>query len=159
MPRTGRITPKTTKPDPIYKNPLVSKLINNVMKQGKKTTAQNHVYKALELIKKEKNENPIEIFETAIRNVTPQMEVRSRRVGGAAYQVPTPIKGRRATSLALRWLVKEANRRSNSQYHTFSQKLAAEIMDASQGEGLTFQRKITSHKMAEANKAFSHFRW
>lgn len=159
MPRTGKITPKETKPDPIYNNHLINKLINNVMKSGKKTVAQRHVYNSLEIIKEKQNKDPLEVFETALRNIVPQMEVRSRRVGGAAYQIPIPIKGRRGTSLALRWLVEESRKRPNNQYHTFAEKLAAEIMDASIGEGMAFQRKITSHKMAEANKAFAHFRW
>ena len=159
MPRTGKITSREIKSDPIYESQLVGKLINNVMKRGKKTIAQRHVYSTFEIIKKQNNQNPMEVFETAVRNITPQMEVRSRRVGGAAYQVPAPIKGKRGTSLALRWLVQGARKRPNNQHHTFSEKLAAERLDAAQGEGMAFQRKITSHKMAEANKAFAHFRW
>lgn len=159
MPRTGKITPRKINPDPLYANKLVAKLINSVMTRGKKTLAQQQVYQAFESIKKQKNQDPIEVFEEAIKNLTPQMEVRSRRVGGAAYQVPTPIKGRRGASLALRWLVQEARKRPNSQFHRFSDKLAQEIMDATNGEGMAFQRKITAHKMAEANKAFAHFRW
>jgi small subunit ribosomal protein S7 len=159
MPRTGKITPREIKPDPIYDNKMVTKLVNNTMQQGKKTLAQHHVYSAFKIIKEKHKKDPIELFETAVRNVTPQMEVRSRRVGGAAYQVPTPIKGRKGLSLAIRWLVKGARKRPNNQYHTFADKLAAEIVDASNGEGMAFQRKITSHKMAEANKAFAHFRW
>lgn len=159
MPRTGKITPRETRPDPIYNNHLVSKLINNVMKSGKKSTAQRHVYQSFDIIKKQEKKDPLEVFETAIRNLVPQMEVRSRRVGGAAYQVPIPIKGKRGSSLALRWLVAGARKRPNNQHHTFAEKLAVEITDASKGEGMAFQRKITSHKMAEANKAFAHFRW
>ena len=159
MPRTGKIKPRTIIPDAIYGNALVAKLIKTVMKSGKKTVAQKHVYQAFEIIKNQLKNDPLEVFETALRNVTPQMEVRSRRVGGAAYQVPTPIKGRRASSLALRWIVSESRKRPSSQYHSFSEKLSAEIIDASRGEGMAFQKKITSHKMAEANKAFAHFRW
>jgi small subunit ribosomal protein S7 len=159
MPRTGKITPREIRPDPIYESRLLTKLVNSVMKQGKKSIAQKHVYSSLQIIKDKEHQEPLEIFETAVRNVTPQMEVRSRRVGGAAYQVPIPIKGKRGAALALRWLVQEARKRPNNQHHTFSEKLAAEIMDAARGEGMAFQKKITSHKMAEANKAFAHFRW
>lgn len=129
------------------------------MKSGKKTLAQKHVYTSLKIIEKKVNKDPIEVFEEAIRNISPQMEVRSRRVGGAAYQVPTPIKRQRGFSLALRWLVAGARKRPNKEFHTFAEKLAAEIIDAANGEGQSFQRKITSHKMAEANRAFAHFRW
>lgn len=129
------------------------------MRHGKKTVAQSHVYRTFELLSQKTGKNPLEILEIAIRNVTPQMEVRSRRVGGAAYQVPTPVKTRRGTSLALRWLIQGARSRPNREYHTFSEKLAAEIIDAANGEGAAFGRKVTSHKMAEANKAFAHFRW
>ncbi len=159
MPRAGRVKTKELKPDLIFGNRVLSKLINNVMRQGKKTIAQRHVYKSLKIVKSKSKQDPLEVFEQAVRNLTPQMEVRSRRVGGAAYQVPTPIKGRRGTSLALKWLVQGARKRENKEYHTFAEKLAAEIMDAANGEGIAFQRKITSHKMAEANKAFAHFRW
>jgi small subunit ribosomal protein S7 len=159
MPRTGKVIPRETKPDPIYGKKMVTQLISNTMKSGKKTLAQRHVYTAFDVIREKHKKDPIEVFETAVRNVTPQMEVRSRRVGGAAYQVPTPIKPRRGLSLAIRWLVRGARERPNSEYHTFAEKLAAEIIDAANSEGMAFQRKITSHKMAEANKAFAHFRW
>ncbi|OGY16345.1 MAG: 30S ribosomal protein S7 [Candidatus Chisholmbacteria bacterium RIFCSPHIGHO2_01_FULL_49_18] len=159
MPRTGRISQRETEPDPIFANQSVTKLINTVMRQGKKTIAQRHVYTALKLVKDKTGKDPLEVFEVAVRNVTPQMEVRSRRVGGAAYQVPAPIRGKRSLSLAMRWLVRGAKERSNKEYHTFSEKLAAELIDAANGEGAAFQRKITAHKMADANKAFAHFRW
>ncbi|MCH7951675.1 30S ribosomal protein S7 [Patescibacteria group bacterium] len=159
MPRTGRITPREVEPDPVYGSTIVAMLVSTVMKHGKKTVAQGNVYSAFDIIREKQGKDPIELFETAVRNVTPQMEVRSRRVGGASYQVPTPIKGRRALSLAIRWLVRGARNRPNSEYHTFAEKLAKELMDAANGEGLAFQRKITSHKMAEANRAFAHFRW
>lgn len=159
MPRTGKIKPREVEPEAIYQNKIVSKLINIVMKSGKRSVSEKQVYQAFTIIKDKLNKDPIEIFETAVRNVTPQMEVRSRRVGGAAYQVPTPIKGKRGTSLSLRWIVRESRKRPNNQYHTFAEKLAAELMDAAKGEGLAFQRKITAHKMADSNKAFAHFRW
>lgn len=159
MPRSKKAATRKIDPDPIYGNRLVEKLVNNVMRDGKKTVAQRHVYEAFDSIKKKLKKDPIEVFETAVRNVTPQMEVRSRRVGGAAYQIPTPIKGNRGSSLAIRWLAQGARKRSNKDFRTFSEKLAVEILDASNGEGEAFQRKISSHKMAEANKAFAHFRW
>jgi small subunit ribosomal protein S7 len=159
MPRTGRIPPRKIISDVMYKNELIARLINHVMKSGKKSLAQKQVYEALESIKKKENKDPLEVFEDAIKNITPQIEVRSRRVGGAAYQVPTPIRGKRGTSLAMRWLVREARKRPNNQFHRFSEKLAQEILDASRGEGMAFQRKLTAHKMADANKAFAHFRW
>src|SRR4030042_3121244 len=159
MPRTGRITPRKIINDVMFQNDLIARLINHVMKSGKKSLAQKQVYEALESIKKKENKDPLEVFEDAIKNITPQIEVRSRRVGGAAYQVPTPIRGRRGTSLAMRWLVREARNRPNNQFHRFSEKLAQEILDASRGEGMAFQRKLTAHKMADAKKAFAHFRW
>lgn len=145
-------------PDPIYNNRLLSQFINRVMYDGKKSTAQKQVYNALEIIRKE-HENPIEVFQVAMKNVAPQMEVRSRRIGGAAYQVPTPVRGNRKTSLAIRWILKEAQSRSNKEYRTFAAKLAAEILDAFKEEGGAIKKKETAHKMADANKAFSHFKW
>lgn len=150
---------RTVNPDPIYNNRSVAKLINRIMKSGKKTVAEQHVYSALELLKKDLNQDPVDTLETALKNITPQMEVRSRRVGGAAYQVPMPVRPNRGSSLAIRWLVLEANKRSNKEHHTFAAKLVAEIKDALQNQGGAIQRKITSHKMAESNKAFAHFRW
>ena len=149
---------RTVEPDPIYGNRLLAQFINRVMKDGKKTTAQKQVYAALELLKKD-HENPLEAFQTAIKNVSPQVEVRSRRIGGAAYQVPSPVRGNRKTSLAIRWLIWEAQKRSNKEYTTFAKKLAAEITDALKEEGGAIKRKETIHKMADANKAFSHFKW
>ena len=151
-------TRRTITPDPVYNNRLLAQFINRVMISGKKSVAQKQVYGALELIKKE-FENPLEVFQNAIKNVSPQMEVRSRRIGGAAYQVPSPVRGNRKTSLAIRWLIWEAQKRSNKDYHTFSEKLAAEFKDAFNNEGGAVKRRETAHKMADANKAFSHFKW
>ena len=145
-------------PDPIYNNRLLSQFINRVMRSGKKTTAQKQVYNALTIIGKE-HENPLEVFQIAMKNVAPQMEVRSRRIGGAAYQVPTPVRGNRKTSLAIRWILGEAKARSNKDFHTFAEKLAAEILDAFKEEGGAIKKKETAHKMADANRAFSHFKW
>jgi small subunit ribosomal protein S7 len=145
-------------PDAVYNNVLITRLINRIMYDGKKSVAQKQVYDAFEIIKK-KHEDPAVVFQEALRNITPQMEVRSRRIGGAAYQVPVPVRGNRKTALSLRWLIFEARKRSSSEYHTFSEKLAAEIMEAYNREGGAVKRKETSHKMAESNRAFSHFRW
>ncbi len=129
------------------------------MVDGKQSVAQTHVYQALKTAAEKLKKEPLLIFEEAVAQITPKMEVRSRRVGGASYQVPTPVRGARGFSLALRWLVTEARKRPNAQYHTFADKLAAELMDASKGEGGAVQKKLTMHKQADANKAFGHFRW
>lgn len=142
-----------------YGSRRIAKLINYVMKDGKKSVAQKQVYAALEQVADATKKEPIEIFEEVVKSVTPQMEVRSRRVGGAAYQVPMPVKSRRGFSLALRWMVEEANKRSKSEYHTFAERLAAEMLDALNHQGGAIARKEASHRMAEANKAFAHFRW
>ncbi len=159
MSRSKTIRKEPVQPDPKHKNRTITKLINRVMKSGKKTVAETQVYNALEIVAQKTGKDPLEILEIAIKNISPQMEVRSRRVGGAAYQVPVPVKPHRANSLTIRWLVNEANKRSNKEFHTFSDKLAAELIDATQGLGGAVQKKINSHKMAEANKAFAHFRW
>lgn len=159
MPRTGKAKIREISPDPLYNSQKVAKLINRVMKNGKKTIAQRHVYSAFDIIKKKTNQDPIEVFEAAIRNITPQMEVRSRRVGGAAYQVPMPVRGRRGFSLAIRWIVLESNKLPNKDFHTFAEKLAAEFIGASKNEGNAIQRKLNAQRQADANKAFAHFRW
>jgi len=147
-------------PDSLYGNRLITKLINRVMRDGKKAMAQKQVYQAFDLLKeKAKNEEVAEVFRQALENIKPNMEVRSRRVGGAAYQVPTPVKGERRETLAIRWLINSARARANSQYHSFAEKLAAELWDAFHNEGEAIRKKETTHKMADANKAFAHFRW
>lgn len=150
---------REVEPDARFVSTKIAKLINYVMQDGKKSVAQRQVYLALEALEKETNKKALEVFEEVLREVTPQMEVRSRRVGGAAYQVPMPVRTRRGFALALRWLVEEANKRSSKTYHTFAEKLAAEMLDALQGQGGAINRRDTSHRMAEANKAFAHFRW
>jgi len=146
-------------PDLLYNSNQVTRLINRSMKSGKKAVAQKQIYASFDLIKKNTKKDPLEVFEIALKNITPQMEVRSRRVGGAAYQVPIPVKGNRGSSLAIRWLVLEARKRSNKDHRTYAEKLAAELIDAYQNQGGAIQRKLGSHKMADANKAFAHFRW
>lgn len=158
MPRRGQARIREIKPDPIYKNRLVAKLINRVLRDGKKSVAQKQVYNALELIKG-KGEDPIKVFAQAIENIKPSMEVRPRRVGGAAYQVPIAVRGPRKESLAIRWLLFAARSRSGSEYHTFANKLAAEVLDSAKGEGGAVKKRLEIEKIAEANRAFSHFRW
>ena len=158
MPRRGQIKIKEVEADPIYKNKMVTKLVNRAMRDGKKTVIQKEVYEAFELIRKEEDD-PIKVFSQALENVKPLMEVRARRIGGAAYQVPMPVRGPRRESLAIRWILAAANARPNSQFKTFSQKLAIELKDAANGEGGAVKKKTDMERMAEANRAFSHFRW
>lgn len=156
----GKKAPKRTiASDEVYQSRVVARLINRVMRQGKKTVAQKHVYKAFNLIEEKSQKNPLEIFQKALENVKPKMEVRPRRVGGAAYQVPIPVKGDRRESLAIRWLIQAAQNRPNKEYHHFYEKLAAELMDAANKAGGAVAKKEEVHKIAEANKAFAHFRW
>ena len=129
------------------------------MKDGKKTIAQKQVYQALEIIKDKTKQDPLDVLHQAVDNAKPSMEVRSRRVGGAAYQVPTPVKGDRREALAIRWIINSARQKPNSQFHRFSEKLATELIDAANNQGGAIDRKTQTHKMAEANKAFAHFRW
>lgn len=159
MSRTGKFTRRMPDPDPVYKSRVITKMINRAMYDGKKSVAQKQVYRALELLKDQTSDDPLKVLRVALDNLKPQMEVRARRIGGAAYQVPTPVRNERKESLAVRWLIQFANQRPNSQYHTFAEKLAAELSDAAKNEGLAIKKKETVHKMAEANKAFAHFRW
>jgi small subunit ribosomal protein S7 len=146
-------------PDPKHGSTQVAKLISYVMYDGKKSVAQKEVYEALDLVESQTKRKALEVFEEVLMKVTPQMEVRSRRVGGAAYQVPMPVRPRRGFSLAVRWIIAEARKRSNKEYHTFAEKLAAEMMDALNEQGGAINKRDTVHRMAEANKAFAHFRW
>ncbi len=157
--RSKKAVVRDVQPDSKYQSTKVAHLINRVMRDGKKSIAQTQVYQALELLEKQAGRPALEVFDDVVRAVTPQMEVRSRRVGGAAYQVPMPVKGRRGFSLVVRWLVLEANKRSNKEFHSFGEKLAAEMIDALGNQGGAIQKRDGSHKMAEANKAFAHFRW
>lgn len=157
--RAKKTPTRIIKPDGKYGSVRVAKLINYVMVDGKKTIAEKMVYQTLEKLALESKKKPLEAFEEAVKNVTPEMEVRSRRVGGAAYQVPMPVKPARGFALALRWLVEEANKRPNKQYQSFEAKLYAEMMDAINNTGGAVARKETAHKAAEANRAFAHFRW
>lgn len=142
----------------MYNNRLITRFINRVMKHGKKTLAQNLVYKALAEIQNQ-GQDPLKTFETALNNVGPRIEVRPRRIGGASYQVPIEVRGDRRLALAIRWLISAANKRSNKEYKKFAKKLAAELIDASQNTGEAIKKRDVIHRMAEANKAFAHFRW
>jgi small subunit ribosomal protein S7 len=150
---------KKTIPDPVYGSEEVAKLINRSMRDGKKSVAQKEIYNALELIKQKSGEEPIKVFEQALENIRPTMEVRPRRIGGAAYQVPSQVRGPRRDSLAIRWLVAVANAKPNSEFHTYAEKLAAEILDASKGEGAAVKKRTDMERVAEANRAFAHFKW
>lgn len=145
-------------PDPIYNSRLVTRFINKVMYDGKKTVAQAQVYKALDEIEKS-GKKSMTVFETAIANASPKMEVRPRRVGGASYQVPTEVRGDRREALGIRWLIEAARKRPNKEFHTFAEKLAAELVAAAENQGSAIKKKEDTLRMAEANKAFAHFRW
>lgn len=157
--RKGQAKLRKVSPDPIFSDFLVSKLINRSMRDGKKSVAQKEIYKAFEIIKEKSGEDALKVFSQAIENIKPTMEVRPRRVGGAAYQVPMSVRGPRRESLAIRWLIGAANARSNSEFHTYAEKLAAEIMDAAKSEGAAVKKRTDMERVAEANRAFSHFKW
>lgn len=142
-----------------YNSLEVAKLINRVMQDGKKVVAQKQVYQALTIVGEKTKLQPLDVLMTALSNIKPKTEVRSRRIGGAAYQVPMPVSPRRQFSLSIRWLVEFSNKRSNSEYHTYGEKLAAEIMDAYNNAGAAIKKRDDIHRMADANKAFAHFRW
>ena len=146
-------------PDPVYHSVMLTKLVNRIMKDGKKNAAVKQVYTALDIIRTKTGQDPLKYFLDALDKIKPQMEVRARRIGGAAYQIPVPVRGPRKDSLALRWLIDAARSRSNSEFHTFAEKLAAELIDAAGDTGSAIKKKLDTHRMAEANKAFAHFRW
>ena len=143
-------------PDPIYNSKVVTKLVNHIMKDGKKGTAQNIIYDAFDIIKEKTGEDAMVVFNKAMDNIKPALEVKSRRVGGANYQVPVEVKPDRAQALAFRWLAQYARLRNG---HSMAENLANEIIDASNGTGASVKKKEDTHKMAEANKAFAHYRW
>jgi len=156
VPRKGYIAKREILPDPIYNSKIVTKLINNVMLNGKKSVAQKIVYGAFEKVAEKQDKPVLEAFETALNNVMPVLEVKARRVGGATYQVPIEIRPERRQTLGLRWLVLYARKRSEK---TMADKLAAEILDAINGNGGAFKKKEDMHRMAEANRAFAHYKW
>lgn len=154
--RKRRAEKRILPPDPIYNEVLVTKLINYVMKRGKKNVARKLVYGAFDIIKEKTNKNPLDVFLKAVNNVQPMIEVRSRRIGGATYQVPTEVRPERRIALALRWIINFARERKDK---CFANKLAAELIAASNNEGAAIKKKEDTHRMAEANKAFAHFKW
>ncbi|MEX0622190.1 MAG: 30S ribosomal protein S7 [Candidatus Woykebacteria bacterium] len=156
--RGKRVEKRKLEPDKIFSSRLVHRFINGLMRDGKKATAEGIVYKTFDKIKGA-GKDPVEIFETAIRNVSPKMEVRPRRIGGASYQVPVEVKGDRREALAIRWILTGAKSKPNTEYKTMVDKLAAELQDAAEGSGVSIKRRDDTHRMAEANKAFAHFRW
>ena len=156
MPRRGFIAKRDVLPDPMYNSKVVTKLINNVMLDGKKAVAQEIVYDAFDIIKEKEQKNPLEVFEAALDNIMPVLEVKARRVGGATYQVPLEIRPERRQTLGLRYLVTYARKRHEK---TMAEKLAGEILDAIAGNGGAFKKKEDMHKMAEANRAFAHYKF
>ena len=156
MPRKGYIAKRDVLPDPIYNSKVVTKLINNIMLDGKKSVAQKIVYGAFDIIKEKEQKDPLEVFETALNNIMPVLEVKARRVGGATYQVPLEIRAERRQTLGLRWLVTYARKRNEK---TMAEKLAAEIIDATNQNGGAYKKKEDTHRMAEANKAFAHYKF
>ena len=156
MPRRGNVPKREVLPDPMYNSVLVTKLVNSIMLYGKKGVAQKVVYGAFDIIEEKTGKNGLEVFQEAMENIMPSLEVKSRRVGGATYQVPIEVRPDRRQTLGLRWLTNYSRSRSEK---TMRERLAAEIMDASNNTGSSVKKREDTHKMAEANKAFSHFRW
>lgn len=156
MSRRGQISKRDVLPDPLYNSKLVTKLVNNVMLDGKKGVAQKIVYDAFAIVEAKAGQNALEVFEEALENVMPVLEVKARRVGGSNYQVPMEVRPERRQTLGLRWMVSYARSRSE---HTMSERLAGEILDAKNSAGGAFKKKEETHRMADANKAFAHFRY
>ena len=156
MPRRAEIQARQIPPDPVYSSPLVTQVINKVMSDGKKSLAERIVYDALAIVGERGGEDPVETLESAVKSLTPVLEVRSRRVGGATYQVPVEVPARRARTLAVRWLVEFARARRE---YSMADRLAGEILDANQQQGSAWKRKDDIYRMAQANKAFAHYRW
>ncbi len=156
MPRRGNVPKREILPDPIYNSVLVTKLVNSIMLDGKKGVAQKVVYEAFDIVKEKSGKDPLEAFTEAMNNIMPALEVKARRVGGATYQVPIEVRAERRQTLGLRWLTAYARKRGEK---TMKERLAGEIMDACNGLGAAVKKREDTHKMAESNKAFAHFRW
>ena len=156
MPRKGTVERREVGPDPIHANPLVQRFVNCIMHEGKKTVAQQAVYGAFDLVRQRTNDDPLKIFKKAVDNVKPVLEVKSRRVGGANYQVPVEVNRNRQTSLSLRWIIGYARERGEK---SMQERLAAELLDAANNRGGAIKKRDDTHRMAEANKAFAHYRW
>ena len=156
MPRKGNVPKREVLPDPVYGSVTVAKLINSIMLDGKKGTAQSIVYGAFDMIENQTGENPLEVFEKAMNNIMPLLEVKAKRIGGANYQVPVEVRPERRQTLGLRWLTKYTRLRGE---RTMAERLAKELMDAANNTGASVKKKEDTHKMADANRAFAHFRW
>ena len=156
MPRRGNVPKREVLPDPLYNSILVTKLVNSIMLDGKKGVAQKVVYGAFEIVKEKTDKDPMEVFNAAIENIMPSLETKSRRVGGSTYQVPMEVRPERRQTLGLRWLTGYARKRSEK---TMKERLAGELMDAANGVGGAVKKREDTHKMAEANRAFAHYRW
>jgi len=156
MPRRREVSVRPVIPDPKYDSKLVSKFIRSIMRDGKKSLAESILYNAFDIIEEKTNETPLKIFEQAVENIRPMIEVKSRRVGGSTYQVPTEIRPSRRTALGIRWIIDFAHKRPEKE---MAKKLAGELLDASNKKGAAYKKREDTHKMAEANKAFAHFRW
>ena len=156
MPRRGKISKRDVLPDPLYNSKLVTKLVNNIMLDGKKGVAQKIVYDAFAIVEAKLGQNPLETFEAALENVMPVLEVKARRVGGSTYQVPMEVRAERRQTLGLRWMVSYSRKRGEK---TMAERLAGEIVDAKNSAGGAFKKKEETHRMAEANKAFAHYRY
>lgn len=156
MPRRAKVSRRVITPDPKYRSRTVAKFVNNLMHDGKKSVAYSVFYDALNVVEQRGRDNPLDTFELALRNATPVLEVKARRVGGSTYQVPIEIRGDRRRALAMRWLITSARKRAGK---SMAEKLAAEVLDAAQGVGATIKKKEDTHRMAEANRAFAHYRF
>lgn len=156
MPRRREVPKRKIQPDPKYRNRIVSKFVNKMMRSGKKSVAERILYGAFDIVEQRYKQDPLDVFKKAIENVKPKIEVKSRRVGGATYQVPVEVRASRRLALAMRWLITYSRNRGE---HTMRERLAAELVDASQNRGTSIKKREDTHKMAEANKAFAHYRW
>jgi small subunit ribosomal protein S7 len=156
LPRKGSVSKREILPDPLYNSLLVARFANKLMYDGQKGIARSIIYDAFDILKEKTGKDPLEVFETAIRNVSPVLEVKPRRVGGATYQVPVEVSNQRKIILAIRWIVNTSRKRGEK---TMAQRLAAELLDAANNTGVTIKKKEDTHKMAESNRAFAHYRW
>ncbi len=156
MPRRGGVVKHEPVPDPVFHNVLAAQMINKLLLEGKKGVAESIFYGAMDIVREKTGKDPVEVFERAVKNVMPVLEVRPRRVGGSTYQVPVEVRPERRTALALRWMIQNARARSEK---SMAEKLAGEVLDASAGQGASVKKREDTHRMAEANKAFAHYRW
>lgn len=156
MPRRAKVPQRLVLPDPKYNNKNITRLVGRLMWDGKRSLAEHIIYSALDLVEQRSHRSPVDVFEQALRNATPTLEVKPRRVGGSTYQVPVEIRGERRMALAIRWLLRSARARTG---HSMAERLSAELLDAANNQGATIKRREDTHRMAEANRAFVHYRW